>query len=171
MSDQTNAVTVTFRLASSDVFLALARHMMRGMWFLLPLLFLAPISAIWSIIDPANDAVSATSGSVVFLIGVLVFTGVPYLQTRALMKTPNFGGPMTLTVTEQGIGFVGEHSNANIGWAFVKGVSETKRAILIHLKMAGFQIVPKNRIPNADVEAVKNVLRLYAPGKVKLAKA
>jgi hypothetical protein len=49
---------------------------------------------------------------------------------------------MTLTVSEQGIEFTGEHSNARIGWPMVKGVSETKHAILINLKPAGSKSFP-----------------------------
>jgi hypothetical protein len=51
----------------------------------------------------------------------------------------------------------------------VKGISEMGHAILIYLKPAGFQIIPKRQVSEVDLAAFRNVLRLYAPGKVKLA--
>jgi hypothetical protein len=103
-------------------------------------------------------------------IGAFLFGVSPYLQTRAVMKAPNFGGLMTLTVSEEGIELTGERSNARIDWVMVKGVSEMSHAILLYLKPAGFQIVPKRQLSQADVATLKNLLRLHAPGKLKLAK-
>ena len=131
MTDPTNAVTVKFRLSTSDVFLALARHTMRRMWILLLLPITGTISIVWAILDPVNGAANLNRGCVVLVFGAFFFCAAPYLQTRAAMKIPNFGGLMTLTVCEQGIEFTGEHSNARIAWSMVKGVAEMKHAILI----------------------------------------
>jgi YcxB-like protein len=84
------------------------------------------------------------------------------------MQNPNCAGQMTFTVGEKGVEFVGEHSNGSLGWRMIKGVSETPHAILINLKPAGFQIIPKHQISATDIAAFKNVLRLYAPGAGKL---
>lgn len=46
----------------------------------------------------------------------------------------------------------------------IKGVSEMPNAILLNLKPAGFHMVPKPQLSEADVKAFKNALRLYAPG-------
>ena len=171
MSDQTNAVTVEFRLTTSDVFLALVRHTMRRMWFMLLLPIVGTISIVWAILDPLNAPVNLGRGCWVLFLGAFIFCGLPYLQTRAAMKSPNFGGLITFTVSDHGIEFTGEHANARIAWTMVKGISEMHHAILIHLKPAGFQIVPKGQLSQADVAAFRNVLRLHAQGKVKLAKA
>lgn len=169
MTDLTKAVTVKFRLTSSDVFTALARHGLRRMWFLLLLPILGAASVVWAILDPNNGAVTLGPACWVFFVGAFLFGGMPYLHTRAAMKNPNFGGPMALTVSEKGIDFTGEHSNGSIGWPMVKGVSEMAHAILINLKPAGFQIIPKRQLSQADVAAFKTALRLYAPGAAKLA--
>lgn len=168
MTDETNAVTVKFRLTSSDVSWALARHTFRKMWFLLLLPIIGTISIVWAILDPAEPAVNLNTGCGLLLFGVVLFAGLPFIQTRAVMKTPNFSGVMTLTVSEQGIEFAGEQSNAMIKWPMVKAVSEMSHAILIYLKPAGFQIVPKGQVSQVDLAAFRNVLRLYAPGNVKL---
>lgn len=140
------------------------------MWFLLLLPIVGTISITWAILDPNNGAVSLNSGCVMLAIGAFLFGMSPYLQTRAVMKAPNFGGLMTLTVSEEGIELTGERSNARIDWMMVKGVSEMSHAILLYLKPAGFQIVPKRQLSQADVATLKNLLRLHAPGKLKLAK-
>ncbi len=168
MTDPTNAVTVKFRLTSSDVFLAVARYTLRRMWFMLLLPIFGAVSIIWAILNPDNGAVN-WGACWLFFVGAYLFGGMPYLQTRAAMKNPNFGGLMAFTVSEKGIDFTAEHSNGSIGWPMVKGVSETSHAILIDLKPAGLEIVPKRQISQADVAAFKKALRLYAPGAAKLA--
>jgi hypothetical protein len=169
MTNQTDAVTVKFRLTSSDVFWALVRQAIRRMWFLLLLPILGSISIVWAVVEPDNGAVTLGQACWVFFVGAFLFVGMPYLQTRATMKAPNFGGLMALTVSGQGIQFTGEHSNGSIDWSMVKGVSEITHAILINLKPAGIQIVPKRQLAQADVTAFKKLLRLHAPGKVRLA--
>jgi hypothetical protein len=142
MADESDEVTVKFRLTRSDVFSALARHTIRQMWSALLLPIIGAVSIVWAILDPAETPV----------------------------KTPNFGSSMTLAVSEQGIEFTGEYSNATIRWPMVKGVSEISHAILIYFKPAGFEVIPKSQLSQADVAAFRNILRAYAPGKVKLAK-
>jgi YcxB-like protein len=170
MTDQTNSVTVKFRLTTSYVFLALARHTVRRMWFSLLVPIVGTITIVWAIIDPLNAPGNLSGGCELLVLGVFSFCGLPYLQTREVMKTPNLGGLITFTVSEQGIEFTGEHSNARIAWTMVKGVSETNDAILIHLKPFFFRIVPKGQLSQAAVAAFKNVLQLHVHGKVKLAK-
>lgn len=169
MTDETNAVTVQFRLTSSDVSSALARHTFRKMWFLLLLPIVGVISIVWALLDPAEPPVNLNTGFGLLFFGLVLFVGLPFIQARAVMKTPNFKGRMTLTVSEQGIEFTGEQSNAMIKWPMVKAVSETIHVILIYLKPAGFQIVPKGQVPQLDLAAFRNVLRRYAPGNVKSA--
>jgi YcxB-like protein len=170
MANKPDEVTVKFRLTRSDVFSALARHTIRHMWFLFLLPIIGAVSVVWAIVDPAEPAVNLNTGFGLFLFGLFLFLGLPLIQARSVTKTPNFGGPMTLAVSQQGIEFTGEHSNATIRWPMVKGVSEMSHAILIYLKPAGFQVVPKSQLSQADVAALRNILRVYAPGKVKLAK-
>jgi 1,4-dihydroxy-2-naphthoate octaprenyltransferase len=117
MPDQPNAATVKFRLTSSDVFWALGWHTMRKMWLLLPLPVLGAISIVWAVVDPNNGAVGLGSACWVFFVGAFIFVGLPYLQTRAAEKNPNFAGQMTFTAAEKGIEFVGLHSNGSIGLA------------------------------------------------------
>src|SRR5690349_15389562 len=136
MADQSDKVAVTFRLTSSDVFSALARHTIRRMWFLLLLPILGAVSIVWAILDPAEPAVNLSTGFGLLVFGLFLFLGLPLIQARAAMKNPNFGGPMTLTVSEQGIEFTGEQSTATIRWPMVKGVSEKSHAILVYLKPA-----------------------------------
>jgi YcxB-like protein len=171
LGDETDAVTVKFRLTSSDVFWALVRQAIRRMWFLLLLPILGSISIVWTVVEPNNGAVTLGQACWVFFVGAFLFGGLPYLQTRATMKAPNFGGLMILTVSGRLIQFTGEHSNGSIDGSMVKSVSETTHAILIHLKPAGIQIVPKRQLPQADVTAFKKVLRLHVSGKVRLAAA
>jgi hypothetical protein len=66
--------------------------------------------------------------------------------------------------TQRGLDFTGDHSKGSIGGPMIKGVSDTPTAILISLKPAGFQMVPKRQLSEAEVAAFKNVLRCYAPG-------
>ncbi|MGD0301274.1 MAG: YcxB family protein [Bryobacteraceae bacterium] len=170
MADESDEVTVKFRLTRSDVFSALARHTIRQMWSALLLPIIGAVSIVWAILDPAETPVNLNAGFGLFLFGLFLFLGLPLIQTRAVMKTPNFGSPMTLAVSEQGIEFTGEYSNATIRWPMVKGVSEISHAILIYFKPAGFEVIPKSQLSQADVAAFRNILRAYAPGKVKLAK-
>jgi hypothetical protein len=124
MTNQTDSVTVKFTLTKSDVFLALIRHTVRIMWFMLLLPIVGVISIAWATIDPANGPVNLGGGFGLLAFGALIFGVSPYLQTRTTMKNPNVGGPMTLSVSESGIEFTSEHSNGRIDWAIVKGVSE-----------------------------------------------
>jgi hypothetical protein len=171
MRDQISSVTVTFTLTSSDVYGALVSHMVRRMWFLLPLPILGALGTVWAIADPQNGAVTVSNAFTMLLIGVFFFIGSPYLQTRSAMKVPNFGGPMTLTLSERGIEFTAGHSNANIAWSMVKGVSETNHAILIHIKPAGFQVVPQSQVSSEDRAALTAVLSAHLPGKTRAARA
>ena len=171
MRDQISSVTVTYTLTSSDVYRALMHYMVRRMWFLLPLPILGAIGTVWALADPQNGAVTVSNAGTMLLIGVFFFVVSPYLQTRAATKVPNFGVPMTLTLSERGIEFVGGHSNANIAWSMTKGVSETNHAILIHLKPAGFQIVPKSQISSEDLADLTAVLSDHLPGKTRAARA
>ena len=127
------------------------------------------VAVVWAAVDPANGAVNLNSGVIAVLVGFVLFGVLPYLQTRAVMKTPNFGGVMSLTASDQGIEFTGEHSNARIDWSMVNGVLETHHRILINLRPAGFQVIPKPQLNPADLNAFKDVLRVHANGKVKLA--
>jgi hypothetical protein len=164
MTDQTKAVTIKFRLTNSDVSSALARHTFRRMWFLLLLPVIGAVSIVWALLDPGEPAVNLNTGCGLLLAGVFLFVVSPMIQARAIMKSPNCSGLMTLTVSDQGIDFTGELSNATIRWAMVKGVSEMRHAIPIYLKPAGFQIIPKREIPEADLTTFRNVIHLHAPG-------
>jgi len=166
MADRNNSITVRFRLKSSDVFWGLARHTIRTMWFMLLLPIAGAISIVGAMFDRAGY--SLTRGCICIVFGAFLFCGLPYLQTRSIMKTPNFGGLMILSASEEGIEFTGEHSTGKIGWLLVKGATEVKHAVLIHMKPVGFQIVPKAQLSQADLETFKKVLRRYAPGRVKL---
>jgi hypothetical protein len=142
MADQPDAVTINFRLNNSDVFRAIAGQLLRKFWILLLFPIVGTISIIWALIDPNNGAASLNSGCIMLAIGAFFFGLAPYLQTRTVMKAPNFGGLMTLTVSEKGIELTAEHSNARIDWTIVKEVSETSHAILLYLKPAGFKSFP-----------------------------
>jgi hypothetical protein len=171
MTDEANAVTVKFTLTSSDVFWALAWNTMRKLWFLLLLPIAGVVSIVWKIRDPADSSVNLTSGSICLALGVFFFVAAPYLGALQLRKSPTFSGPVTFSASEQGIELTGEHSNAKLDWSMVKGFSEMNHAILVNLKPAGFQIVPKRQLSQADTAALRNVLKFHAPGKVKLGNA
>jgi hypothetical protein len=156
-----NSATVKFTLTSSDVFRALVADLVRRRWFALALPILGAVGVIWAIADPADPDASLPSGLVCIAIGGVLFGLLPYLQTRALMKSPSIGSAMSLTASDQGIEFVGSHSNGRVDWAVVKAISESSNRILIYLLPVGFHIVPKGQIASSDLNAFRAVLRAH----------
>jgi hypothetical protein len=153
------------------VFTVLFRQGIRKKWFalLLPLVGLFSVTRV--LVAPADAASAGVNlGGALWMLGlgVFFFVGLPYLQTRAVMKNPNFGQPTSLRISEGGIEFAGKHSNAKIGWPMVMGVSESTNAILIQLKAAGIHIIPSSQLSESDLLAVRTVLRQCAPGNVRL---
>lgn len=161
MTDRTDAVTIKFRLSSSDVSSALARHTLRKMWFFLLLPIVGVVSIAWALLDPSEPAVNLPTGCGLLAGGLLLFVISPVAQGRALMKTPSFSGLITVAVSEQGLEVTTAHSNATLGWTLVKGVAEMGNAILIYIKPTGFQIIPKREIPEGDLLALKDLLRIH----------
>jgi hypothetical protein len=149
MAGQTNAVMVKFRLTRSEAFSVFAWNNVRKMWYLLLVPILGAISIVWAILDPANSVVNLNGGLGCLVGGAFLFGVLPYVGTLAVMKHPNFGGVMTLTVSAAGIHLTGEHSSATADWLMVKGFSEVNHAILINMKPVGFHIVPKDQVSPA----------------------
>lgn len=170
MSDHTDAVTLNYTVTRSDVYDALVRTTICRLWFMLFLPVFGAAGTIWAVVDPANGAVTISSGLTMFAIGIVLFLVLPYLQANSAMKAPNFGAPVGLTVSGAGIEYAGAHSDARLDWTVTKGVAETKQTILINLKPAGFLIIPKRDFAPADTAALRNVLRKYAPGNIGLFK-
>ncbi|HZU24486.1 MAG TPA: YcxB family protein [Bryobacteraceae bacterium] len=164
MSD---TVTVTFQLTSADVFRALAATIVRRYWLLLSLPVVGSLAVILAIVDPTTRG-NLPGAGVAFLMALLIFAGLPYFQTRAVMKSPALRGPMRLTSSRVGIEYTTEHAQGSYDWAVVKRVIETRHAILIHLNPAGLQIVPKAQLTEADVASFRNVVRANVKGKVKV---
>jgi len=163
MSDEPGPVTLTFQLTSADVFRALAVTILRRYWLLLMLPLFAGIAVVLAIVDPATRS-NLPGAFVAFLMAGLIFLGLPYFQTRAVMKSPSLRGPMRLTASGAGIEYATEHSQGTYDWALVKRVVETRHAILIHLNPAGFQIAPKGQLSAGDVASFRSVLRAHVHG-------
>lgn len=168
MIDEPTSSTIAFALSSADLFGALAQNMVRKLWFLLLVPVAGAVNLGVAIFVPASLNQTLGPGLIALGFGVFLFGVAPYLQTRSALKNPNFHGELTFTFSAEGIEDRGQHASGRMSWQLVKGVSETRRYISIHMKQGSFLLIPKDKLAGPELATLKSVLRAYAPGKVKV---
>jgi YcxB-like protein len=142
--------------------------MVRQFWFLLFFPVAGAVNVAMAIFGPAMFDQILIGGLMALAFGILVFVIGPYLQVRSALKNPNFHGELTFRFSGEGIEESGQHASGRMDWSLVKGVSETRRYIFVHMKQGGFELIPKDKLTSQEVTVLKSVLRAHAPGKVSL---
>ena len=158
-----------YRVTGSVAFIALAKQMVRSAGLML----LVPAAGVyvtgWALLHPGGE-VGAGSGLLMVGLGVVFFLGMPLAQTRALMREPGFGGEMVLRITDAGMELKSGGVKSRVDWKGVRRVTEMREALVMHLKPAGFWIVPKGRLSAEDLEAMRALLQPHVRGNLRAGK-
>ena len=163
MADHEDVVTIRYLLTGSVAFVALTKQMLRSAGLLLLVPAAGVYTIVWAILHPGGE-MNVGTGCLMLGLGIVFFLGMPFLQTRALMKGLGFGDETTLRVSDSGMELKGGEVKERMKWSGIRRVTEMSQAIVIHLKPAGFWIVPKARVNAEDLEAFRKAVRPHVSG-------
>ena len=116
MADHEDVVTIRYLLTGSVAFVALTKQMLRSAGLLLLVPAAGVYTIVWAILHPGGE-MNVGTGCLMLGLGVVFFLGMPFLQTRALMKGLGFGDETTLRVFDSGMELKGGEVKARVKWS------------------------------------------------------
>ena len=107
-----------------------------------------------------------------FVLMPYAFFVAPYFSAKKQMKTnPHLSAPSTFTFSDQGLGSVGPHSEAQTDWNGFVTARETSKLFLIYPQSGVARIVPKRFFASpGDESQAREILRSHVKD-AKLRKA
>jgi len=168
MPDEPQAVTIRVQLSRSDLYRALVRTAFRKLWFLGVLIVAFMFVTLIASAEPRkySDLIYGVLAAILF--GACLCLGIPYIRTRAALRNPSLRGLSQYTFSAGGVLTERVHASGRIGWALVKGVSESTEHIFLWMPEGNFHLIPKGQVAAADLAALKSILRTCVKGKVAL---
>ena len=146
--------SVSFEMAYKEHVRAARAHIHRhkttwlGYAFFLCLSVLLGIVGAWSILSGRG----VTSPGVIIastaplLMVALIYTLPWVLVFQARKDFPVFGGPLVLTLSEEGVQLKTQHSSASYSWSLVREVAQTRDFIFLCLSKQSSFVIPKRAL-------------------------
>jgi hypothetical protein len=161
VTSQPSDVSISVRLGASDVHWATMQGALNALNFVALLVVAVGVPARFGL-APVHYLMLLVLG------GLFLFVVSPWIQAAISFRSPAMRFPFRHAFSTSGVKSAFEGGSLSLDWSHIRKARESSRYIGIWGKRGIPMVIPKSRLANTDLTALREILRSHLQNKAKL---